>query len=204
MVAGAVVTLCAVTAFGRRMASATGLGTTPPPVPAGVPTLVDLDASALVLTDQHGRRTSFGDFHGGPVLVTFAFGHCATVCPTIVHEIRAARTAVGRSDVPLLIISLDPWRDTPARLPSLASDWKLGPADLVLSGSVAEVEGALDALGVGRRRNTTTGDIEHAGTVMALDDRGHIGWRLDGGWGGVKELLAAMPPSSSRNRGTAP
>ncbi|HEX7024721.1 MAG TPA: SCO family protein [Gemmatimonadales bacterium] len=203
MVGAAAVMLLALTAFGRRMAFATGLGAVPPPVPAGVPTPVDFNTSALVLTDQHGRSISLGGFQGKPVLITFAFGHCATVCPTIVHDIRTARMAVNRPEVPLLIITLDPWRDTPERLPSLASGWNLGPGDLVLSGSVQEVEAVLDALGVGRRRDATTGDIGHAGTVMALDDRGHIGWRLDGGWGKVKELLAAMPPSGIRSGGTA-
>jgi hypothetical protein len=68
----------------------------------------------------------------------------------------------------------------------------------VLAGSLEEVERALDALGVGRRRDGTTGDIDHTGTMMALDHRGIIVWRRDGGWGPVKEWLAATPPSGSR------
>ena len=96
-------------------------------------------------------------------------------------------------EVPLLIISLDPWRDTPERLPSIASQWELGPEDLVLSGRVEEVEQTLDALGVGRRRDGSSGAVYHSGTVMLLDDRGHIVWRLDGGWGRATQLLASMP-----------
>jgi cytochrome oxidase Cu insertion factor (SCO1/SenC/PrrC family) len=94
-----------------------------------------------------------------------------------------------------VVISLDPWRDTPAALPAIASMWELGADDRVLSGPVAEVERTLDALRVGRQRNTNTGDIVHSGTVMVLDARGHIVWRLDGGWGRISELLAAMPQS---------
>jgi protein SCO1/2 len=180
-------------AFGQRLAFAAGVGSTPGTAVSGTPTAVDIDASALVLTDQHGRRTFLADAQGRPVLLTFAFGHCTTVCPTIVHEIRAARAAANRPGVPLLIISLDPWRDTPARLPSLASRWELDPEDRVLSGSVVEVERTLDALGIGRRRDTTNGDVYHAGTVMVLDERGHIVWRLDGGWGRLKQLLATIP-----------
>jgi cytochrome oxidase Cu insertion factor (SCO1/SenC/PrrC family) len=63
----------------------------------------------------------------------------------------------------------------------------------VFSGSVAEVERALDALGVGRTRNGTNGDITHAGTVMVLDARGHVVWRVDGGWGRAGQLLASVP-----------
>lgn len=204
MVGAGAVSLVGLAALGQRMASATGLGTAPPASSPGTPTLVDVAAPAFVLTDQRGRRTSLEDFPGRPVLLIFAFGHCTTVCPTIVHDVRIARAAANRPEVPLLIVSLDPWRDTPARLPSLASGWKLGPEDRVLSGSVEEVERALDALAVGRRRNGTTGDIDHAGTVLILDSRGYIRWRLDGGWGRVKELLAAMPPPGSGDGGPEP
>lgn len=204
MVGAGAVSLAGLAALGQRMAPATGLGTAPPASSPGTPTLVNVAAPAFVLTDQRGRRTSLEDFPGRPLLLTFAFGHCTTVCPTIVHDVRIARAAANRPEVPLLIVSLDPWRDTPARLPSLASGWKLGPEDRVLSGSVEEVERALDALAVGRRRNGTTGDIDHAGTVMILDSRGYIRWRLDGGWGRVKELLAAMAPSGSGDGGPEP
>ena len=193
------VSLVGLAAFAQRVAFAAGLGASPPATPSGTPVPVEIDASELVLTDQHGRRTSLAEFQGRPALLTFAFGHCTTVCPTIIHDLNSARVAANRPDVPLLVISLDPWRDTPARLPALASAWDLGPEDRVLSGSVEEVERTLDALGVGRRRDGRTGNIDHAGMVMALDDRGIIVWRLDGGWGRVKELLAGMPSSGSPN-----
>ena len=191
-VAVALVALVGVVAIGRRVAFAAGTGVGRPVTPAGIPTRVDVDGSAIILTDQHGRRTSLGDFRGRPALLTFAFGHCTTVCPAIVHDVLAARAAANRADVPLVVISIDPWRDSPSRLPSLALAWKLAADDRVLSGAVEEVERTLDRLGIGRRRNETTGDIEHAGTVMGLDGRGHIVWRLDGGWGQVQNLVATM------------
>lgn len=141
------------------------------------------------LTDQHGRRVSLAGYRGRPMLVTFAFGHCTTVCPTIVRDVVAARDATGRMDVRLVVVTLDPWRDTPDRLPTIALRWPLAFDDLILSGSVREVEAALDALGIGRRRDTTTGDIQHGGTVLLLDGRGAIVRRVDGGRG-VRTLLA--------------
>jgi len=179
----------------RRVAFAAGLGATSPVPPSGSPVPVDINGSGFTLTDQQGRRTSLADFPGRPVLVTFAFGHCATVCPTVLRDLQVARTAAGRPDAPILVISLDPWRDTPGQLASLARGWSLGPGDRVLSGSVEEVERTLDGLGIARRRDETTGDISHTGAVLILDDRGYIRWKILGGWGGVKELLAAMSPS---------
>lgn len=200
----AAMTVLFAVALGRRVAYAAGLGAARPTVPAGTPTPVAIDASPFVLTDQHGARISPAAFPGRPVVLTFAFGHCATVCPTIVHDVLAARTAAGRPEVPLLVISLDPWRDTPAQLASLASGWELAPGDRVLSGGVQEVERTLDALGITRRRNETTGDIDHTGAVMLLDHRGYIIWRLDGGWDRVKDLLGAMPPSGNGDGGPEP
>jgi len=193
MVAIGVVVLLGLIAAGRQVAYASGIGTLRPSAPSGALTKVDIAASAFVLTDQRGRRASLADFTGRTAVLTFAFGHCTTVCPTIVHDIRTARRAANRAEVPLLIVTLDPWRDTPEQLPNIAAAWQLEPGDRVLSGSVAEVERILDALGVGRRRDETTGDVSHSGTVMLLDARGVVRYRLDGGWGQVEQLLAAMP-----------
>jgi cytochrome oxidase Cu insertion factor (SCO1/SenC/PrrC family) len=162
------------------------LGTGPP----GTPTRVDEVPPSTALVDQHGRRTTLGEFRGR-TLLTFAFGHCSTVCPAIVHDLRAARSRANRPEVPVVIVTLDPWRDTPDRLPAIAAEWGLAPNDRVLSGSVVEVERTLDALGVGRRRDESTGNIDHGGTVMILDDRGHVAWRVDGGWDRVGELLSS-------------
>ena len=143
----------------------------------------------MALVDQSGRRVSFADFRGHPVLLTFAFGHCTTVCPTLVTDLLATRRATRRQDVRLVVVTLDPWRDTPDRLVSLAAHWGLAPGDHVLSGSVAEVEAMLAVLGIGRTRDEMTGDVEHGATVMLVDERGTIAWRLDGWWGRIGELL---------------
>lgn len=155
----------------------------------GVPMRLDLSPPATALVDQDGARVSLADLRGRPALLTVAFGHCATVCPTVVNDLRRARRTAGRADVQLVVVTLDPWRDTPDRLSSLAAHWGLDAGDRVLSGSVADVEHVLDALGIGRRRNETTGDIEHGGTVMLVSSRGRVEWRIDGGWDRVGELL---------------
>ena len=107
----------------------------------------------------------------------------------MVSSLLAQRIAAHRPDVPIVVITLDPWRDTPEQLATIATHWDLAPGDRVLSGSVAEVEHALDALGIGRRRDGNTGDIEHTATVMILDSRGGVAWRADGGWSGIGGVL---------------
>jgi cytochrome oxidase Cu insertion factor (SCO1/SenC/PrrC family) len=185
----AAATLVGVASLGVRAARALASGQPTVVRGPGVAMRLDLLPPATALVDQHGARVSLADLRGRPALLTVAFGHCATVCPTVVNDLRRARRTAGRSDVQLVVVTLDPWRDTPDRLSSLAAHWALGTGDRVLSGSVADVEQVLDALGIGRRRNETTGDIEHGGTVMLVSSRGRVEWRIDSGWDHLGELL---------------
>lgn len=167
-------------ALAFRVARALPAGDEFPVNTRGVPVKVDRPAPNVSLVDQRGARTSFAAFRGSRALVTFAFGHCTTMCPAIVADLKAARRTAGRQDLPIVVVTLDPWRDTPERLPTMVQHWQLGPHDRVLSGSIPEVEQMLDELGIARRRNLDTGDIEHTSTVMLLDEKGSIAWRVDG------------------------
>jgi protein SCO1/2 len=185
-----VIGLVAFAGLGMRVARAYSASRPPTRVEGGLRTLLDIDPPPTNLVDQHGRRVSLGDDRGHRALLTFAFGHCTTVCPTTVRGLLDARRVAGASDVRLVVLTLDPWRDTPDRLPYLAQHWELAPDDLVVSGSVAEVEATLDALGIGRRRDDVNGSVDHASTVMLLDARGRIAWRIDGWTGSVQHLLS--------------
>ncbi len=77
-------------------------------------------APPLALVDQAGREVTLASFRGCPVLVAFAFAHCQTVCPLIVSDVLAARGRFEGNQPAVLLITLDPWRDTPSRLPSIA------------------------------------------------------------------------------------
>ena len=192
MIASAVVVVAAVAtgALAVRVQRAWSQGRIADAALTGMPRRVDRELPSLSLVDQHGARTWLADLRGRPALVTFAFGHCADICPLVVSDLHAARRLARRPDVPLVVITLDPWRDTPERLSALAGHWRLERSDRVLSGSVDEVQAALDALGIARKRNETTGDVDHATTVLILDARGRIAWRVDGGSGGVADVLA--------------
>lgn len=150
---------------------------------------LNVDVPRAVLVDQRGAATSLGDLRGQAYLLTFAFGHCSNVCPAVVAGLREARVAASRPNVPLVVITLDPWRDTPDRLAMMSQHWGLAPQDRVLSGSITDVEHVLDVLGIGRKRDEATGDIVHGATTMIVNERGRIILRVDGGWSGVASLL---------------
>lgn len=184
----------------RRVAAVQRDGAVAPEL-VGVMRDVAVDLGGLVLVDQHGESRSLEEIAATPTLLTAAFGHCETVCPTLVRDLMRVRADAGRSEVPLVVITVDPWRDTPSRLAGVARAWQLGPADLLLSGSVAEVELALDRLAVARSRNLDNGDVVHVPVVFAFDG-GNVAARFDGGWTGVATLLngsrfAARPNDSA-------
>lgn len=159
--------------------------------PATYPRL-NRPAPPIGLADQHGRAVSLDQFTGRPVLVTFAYAHCQTVCPVIVHDVIEARRAAPSPVPAALVVTLDPQRDVPARLPAIAAQWKLDGEELVLSGSVAAVEAALDAWGVARARDPQTGDVAHPRLVYILDGEGRIAYATTGGVRAITSLLGRL------------
>ena len=122
-------------------------------------------------------------------MVTFAFAHCETVCPLIVREAVRAQEVLADLDPVLVVVTLDPWRDTPARLGYAARHWGLDRRNgHALSGSVQEVTAALDRWAVGRARNASTGEITHAPLVYLVDREGIITYSSSGG----TETLVAL------------
>jgi cytochrome oxidase Cu insertion factor (SCO1/SenC/PrrC family) len=143
-------------------------------------TRVNDPAPALMLTDQHGREVSLASFRGRPVLVAFAYAHCETVCPLIVSDLLSARQRSGDKPPPALVITLDPWRDTPSRLSSIATKWSLDEGTHVLSGPPDVVERTLNRWRVPRTRNQKTGDIIHPSIVYVVAADGRIAYVVNG------------------------
>lgn len=159
---------------------------------SGLATRVAMTTPPLALTDQHGALFDLRSLEGRPVVVTFAFAHCETVCPTLVREVKRARQQAQREDIPLVIVTVDPWRDVPSRLSAIASTWDLAPNDRVLSGSIQSVNHVLDRWSVGRSRSETTGNVSHAAVVVLVSGDARRAWRMDGGWDGLAEMLRRM------------
>lgn len=155
-------------------------------------TRVNDPAPALTLTDQHGREVSLASFRGRPVLVSFAFAHCETVCPLIVSDLLSARQRSGDNPPPVLVVTLDPWRDTPSRLPSIATRWNLQDGAHVLSGPPDIVERTLNGWRVPRVRNEKSGDISHPSLVYVIDATGRIAYVVTGDAGAIAAAVRAL------------
>jgi cytochrome oxidase Cu insertion factor (SCO1/SenC/PrrC family) len=161
------------------------------PLPASTYPRIDRPAPELRLLAHDGVERSLADLRGRPVLVTFAYAHCQTVCPLIVNHALAAQAALRTElNAPaVVIVTLDPWRDTPSRLAAMAQGWRLPVDDAwVFGGDVAPVEAALDAWEIPRRRDPLTGEITHPSLVYIVDAAGQIAYAATGG----AEAIAAL------------
>jgi cytochrome oxidase Cu insertion factor (SCO1/SenC/PrrC family) len=91
------------------------------------------------LTDQTGHRRTDADFRGKLVVLYFGYTYCPDVCPTELQSISLALDKLGEAAeaVQPLFITVDPERDTPARLADFVSSFH--PRLIGLTGSLADI-----------------------------------------------------------------
>jgi protein SCO1/2 len=71
--------------------------------------------SDFSLPDTHGKTRTLADFRGKAVVLFFGYTHCPDVCPTTLAELSQAMQQLGdkSKDVQVLMVTVDPARDTP-------------------------------------------------------------------------------------------
>lgn len=136
-------------------------------------------APDFLLINQLGQEMRLADFRGQPLILTFIFAHCETVCPLIMQSVNSAAALTPPPGVKIVYLTLDPRRDTPSALPELARKWNLPPNAYILSGETPKVEKALAAYNVGAQRDERTGMINHPPLVYVIDQNGLISYALN-------------------------
>jgi len=178
LLAGAVLTTGV--ALGAARVGAAAAGTFEPFDPrGGRAERIDGFLPPLDLVDQRGEPFAPARLGGRSAVVVFAYAHCATICPTLIQDLVRARGAAD--DPALVVVTLDPRRDVPSRLPVMAQAWGLGPGDVLLGGGVAAVESVVAGWQVPWRRDSLTGEIVHGTPLFVLDRHGTPLWRVGGG-----------------------
>jgi cytochrome oxidase Cu insertion factor (SCO1/SenC/PrrC family) len=98
------------------------------------------------------------------------------MCPFIVATLKRA----APKGATVLLVTLDPWRDTPSRLAGIARQWELPPGFHVLSSrEPRDVLSVAEAYGVVVQRDDRTGDIVHPGLVFLVDADGRLGYTFN-------------------------
>jgi cytochrome oxidase Cu insertion factor (SCO1/SenC/PrrC family) len=139
------------------------------------------------LTDQSGHRRTDADFRGKLVVLYFGYTYCPDVCPTELQSISLALDKLGAAAeaVQPLFITVDPERDTPARLADFVSSFH--PRLIGLTGSLADIRKTAIAYRTFFVKNSTStpGDysVDHTGFIYLVGKDG--------------QYLGFLPPGST-------
>jgi len=142
--------------------------------PAKVPTV-------RLVNHRGASVTSDALFRGGWSFVFLGFTSCPNVCPATLGQLAAVKRALARQrpDLPqprFVFVSVDPQRDTPARLASYLPAFD---RDFVgATGEPAQIAALSDALAAFHRRRAEKGPddygVVHSGEIYLFDPAGRV------------------------------
>jgi len=129
------------------------------------------------LVDQDGKRFNWGSRRGKVQLVSMFYTSCKYICPLIVDSGKAVERQLApaeRERLGILLVSMDPKRDTPAALAAIVDKRKLDTARWTLaSPAPADVREVAGVLGV-RYRALADGEFNHTSALVLLDANGVV------------------------------
>jgi cytochrome oxidase Cu insertion factor (SCO1/SenC/PrrC family)/thiol-disulfide isomerase/thioredoxin len=157
-----------------------------------VGSMLDRAVPDLRLVDERGNATSLASFRGRYLLLAPSMTLCHEVCPMTSAALEQIQSTIERdglaSDVSVAEVSVDPWRDTPARL--RAYQRMTGVHFRMLTGSGAELTRLWKFFGVYFKRvpqdkppdrdwltgKAETFDVQHTDGFFVVDPNGR--WRV--------------------------
>ncbi|WP_211462939.1 SCO family protein [Collimonas silvisoli] len=150
---------------------------------------VDYTPPAVSLVREDGKAVSLiNELNDGrPVILTFIYTTCTSICPMISQTLSQLQSDLGseRDKVHMMSISIDPEQDTPARLTEYAKKYGAGPEWQHYTGTVAASVATQRAFDVYR------GDKMKHNPVMLLRAAPGRPWLRIDGFATVAELLGA-------------
>jgi protein SCO1/2 len=199
-------TACATLAPGPASAAAAARAAAESPTASPAPGAAQLPGNSLyrldtTLTDQRGRQFKLDALSGAPVLITMFYGDCNTACPIVLENLQRTVTALGKraGQLQVVLVSLDPFHDTPASLAQLGASHKLDPQRFRLAVARDESQTRMLAATLNVKfRVLGGGEISHTTRIALLDAVGSVvatSTRLaaepDAGF--LRQIAAALP-----------
>lgn len=158
-------------------------------MPGTMHTMVQYATPTVQLVRDDGQSVSLAKEldDGRPVILTFVYTSCTTICPMISQTLEQLQGELGadRDKVHIMSISIDPEADTPERLRAYAARFDAGPEWQHYTGTVDASVAAQRAFNVYR------GDkMNHTPVTFVRASPGQPWLRIDG-FATPTELLAA-------------
>lgn len=130
------------------------------------------------LSDHHGQRRSLKDFQGRVVVIFFGYTSCPDICPTMLARLAEVMKALGpeAQKVQILFVTLDPERDSAARLKDFVP-W-FHPSFLGLRGDAGQIKAVADEFRVFSARKEVASDLgyvlDHSSGAYVFDTAGRL------------------------------
>lgn len=166
-------------------------------------TAVKVHIADVELLDRQGRKLRFGPDALGDriVAIDFIYTHCTTACPVLSSIFTLVQEELGdrmESEVRLITVSLDPARDTPARMRKYAAPFEAGPNWLWLTGAKPDVDRVLMGLGA------YTPDFESHPPMVLIGDLANNRWSRHYGFVAPDVIVAQIDAlAAARRTGTS-
>jgi cytochrome oxidase Cu insertion factor (SCO1/SenC/PrrC family) len=131
----------------------------------------------FTLTNQDGKTVRDSDFHGKWLLVYFGYTYCPDLCPTGLEGIAHAMDLLGPDarKVQPLFITVDPARDTPAKLKDYVAGFGTDSMQ-GLTGTPEQIADVAHAYQVyyAKGENVEDGEylMDHSNLIYVMDPQG--------------------------------
>ncbi len=134
-------------------------------------------APDFTLTTHQGQPLRLSDLRGRTVVLYFGYTFCPDVCPATLSEWAKAMRLLGdkADQVQFLMITVDPERDTPAKMADYVSHFD--PRFIGLSGPADEIARIATLYGVYYQKHEEGGEnylVDHTATQTVIDKDGYI------------------------------
>lgn len=131
----------------------------------------------LPLTDSQGQTRDWRTLRGKPRLVSMFYTSCQYICPLIIESGKAVErqlTPAQQQRLGVVLVSMDPARDTPAALKKVVDQRKLDLTRWTLATPPAnDVRSVAAVLGI-RYRQLADGEFNHSSMLILVDANGRI------------------------------
>jgi protein SCO1/2 len=130
----------------------------------------------LELTDHTGKPRRLEDFRGKAVVLFFGFTHCPDICPTTLADIALAVKSLGADAerVQVLMVSVDPERDTPEALAKYVTAFD--PRFIALRGDLAATKKAAGEYKIffEKAKSGDSYTVNHSAQSYVIDPQGRL------------------------------
>jgi protein SCO1/2 len=162
---------------------------------------ITLPDTALSTQNGDERRLDRDIVAGRIVVIDFVYTSCTTVCPVLSAILSQVQGRLGErigNEVMLVSISVDPVRDTPARLKAYADKLRAGDGWVWLTGDKQAVDGVLEQLGA------YSPNFEDHPSMVLVGDAASGDWARFLGFPGADQIVAKVDQlTAARNMQSA-